>query len=567
VDIQRVDRALEALRRGVAARDLEDDCLDFKQARSDVRASLELLADAAVCFANAAGGWVVVGVDDKAATPKEAIVGVPSVYTIEAVRKGIFDRTRPHLTCFVEERELDGQRLVLVAVPHGVGIHANAKGTATRRLGTECQPFTPDQQREALVARGHIDWSAESSKAIADDLSAAEFDRLRALLARAGKRELVDLDNRRLLNALRLTLPDGSLTNAAVLILGAEPVIEAVVPTYGYSYQFRPTAGAEAIARQRGRRPLLWAVETLLDLIDSRREVHPLTLAGGVQLQLSDYPLDAVRELVVNGLIHRSYETNGTVDIEHTAEELTIASPGGLVAGVTPMNILTYPSTPRHRLLTETVATMQLAERTGQGVDRAYRELLRSGKEPPSFEDLGTLVRVLISGGVGNDAFVRFLDSLPDRVTRDVDVLLALSFLRRSRTIDAVKLAQVVQRSVGEAGSVLARLADLDLVELTRRTAGNPTPRYRLRSATLAGMARAVTYRRRGVDDTDQKIIEHVREYRYVTNRTVQRLFDVNVYAARNILTDLRRRDVLTKIGDARGGPGVRYGPGDKFPN
>jgi len=429
----------------VAAGALEDDRLDFTRTKSDLRATLELLADAAVCFANAAGGGVVVGVDDQAG-PEEAIVGVPPAYTVEVIRKGIFDRTRPPLTCFVQEHERDGRRLLLVAVPQGVGIHANAKGTATRRLGRECQPFTPDQQREALVARGHVDWSAEPSTASAGDLSAAEFDRLRVLLARAGKRELASLDDARLLTALRLSLPGGALTNAAVLLLGSEPVIEATAPAYGYSYQFRPTAGTEAVIRQRGRRPLLWAVETLLDLVDGRRQVHPLTLAGGVQLQLSDYPLDAVRELVVNGLIHRSYETNGTMDVEHTAEQLTISSPGGLVYGVTPANILTYPSTSRHRLLTETMATVQLAERTGQGVDRAYRELLRSGKEPPSFEDLGALVRVVVPGGVGNDAFVRFLDGLPDQVTRDVEVLLALSCLRRSRSIDAVRLAQVVQR-------------------------------------------------------------------------------------------------------------------------
>ena len=71
---------------------------------------------------------------------------------------------------------------------------------------------------------------------------------------------------------------------------------------------------------------------------------------GGMKLSLHDYPIDAVRELVVNGMIHRSYETHGTVDVEHTGDQLTISSPGGFVAGGSPENILTYPSTPRNRL-------------------------------------------------------------------------------------------------------------------------------------------------------------------------------------------------------------------------
>jgi len=64
----------------------------------------------------------------------------------------------------------------------------------------------------------------------------------------------------------------------------------------------------------------------------------------------------------------------------------------------------------------------------------------------------------------------------------------------------------------------------------------------------------------------DEKVIEHVREYGFVTNRTLQRLFDRDLYAARNLLYDLRERGLLEKIGTARGGPGVRYGPGPKFP-
>lgn len=79
-------------------------------------------------------------------------------------------------------------------------------------------------------------------------------------------------------------------------------------------------------------------------------------------------------------------------------------------------------------------------------------------------------------------------------------------------------------------------------------------------------MSRAVAYGRREVDDIDQKVIEHVREYEFLTNRTVQRLFDVDHYTARNMIAEPRGRGLLQKIGQARGGLGVRYGPGAAFP-
>ncbi|MEV2273422.1 ATP-binding protein [Nonomuraea africana] len=133
---------------------------------------------------------------------------------------------------------------------------------------------------------------------------------------------------------------------------------------------------------------------------------------------------------------------------------------------------LTHPSTPRNRLLTETVSVLQLAERTGQGVDRAYREMLRIGKEPPAFDDSGTMVRATLVGGIGNDAFVRFVNELPLRVGRDVNVLLALSHLRRRRSIDASHLGTLIQRPPVEAQQVLASMAGERLIEPSRRNGG-----------------------------------------------------------------------------------------------
>ncbi len=554
-----VEAALASVAMGLRARELEGDTLEFKQADRDLKGTLRMLADAAVCFANARGGDIVLGViDDRGGS--EAFQDVPPGLSVDIIRKGIFDRTRPSLTCFVAERIEHGRRLVVVLVPQGVGTCSNAAGLATRRLGHECLPFTPDQQREVLAARGLIDWSAEEADVRPAQLAPLEIERLRQLLRRAGRRELAGIDTERLLADLRLAV-DGRVTRAGAILLAPTEILAERFPEYGYSYQYRPTSGAEATSRIRGREPMLAAIELLIDAVERRTESEPLSLPGGVQLSLTDYPIDAVRELVVNALIHRSYDTHGTVDIEHTADQLTISSPGGFVAGVTPENILTYPSTPRNRLLTETIALLQLAERTGQGVDRAYREMLRSGKEPPSFRAEDVLVQAVLEGGTGNKPFVRYVADLPDALGRDVDVLLALSMLRRRRTIDALILAAAIQRSPAEAQRILQRMSDERVAEPTRRTAHHPVPTYRLRPEAVAGLARALTYHRRQLDGSDDKVLDHIREYGYVTNRTVQRMFDIDVYRARNLLADLRSRGLVTKIGDARGGRGVRYGP------
>ena len=64
---------------------------------------------------------------------------------------------------------------MIVTGIEGIELYANAKGLATRRLGTECLPFPPEQQIEVRRARGQPDWSVEQVDATVDDLSQAEL--------------------------------------------------------------------------------------------------------------------------------------------------------------------------------------------------------------------------------------------------------------------------------------------------------------------------------------------------------------------------------------------------------
>jgi ATP-dependent DNA helicase RecG len=553
------------VRSGALPRDLESDLLEFKEEESaDPRRALEMLADAVVCLANAEGGTLVVGVADSKAGP-DAFRGVSTKLTIDTVRRGIFDRTRPSLSVPVAEEFEGPARLIVITVPKGAVFYANATGTATRRVGKECRPFPPEEQRQAMAARGMSDWSAEPTDFGMEAVSREEIARVRRLLMLAGREDLARSEERKLVRDLRLVTSRGRLTRAGLLILGEPESIVAAVPNHGFAYQYRLSPGSESSARFRSDRPLLAAVESLLEAVSVRSRVHPLTASRGVQMQIQDYPREAVRELVVNALVHRDYELAGAVEVEHSPDSLAVVSPGGLVFGVTPDNILTHPSTPRNRLLLETVTALQVAERTGQGIDRAYRELLRTGKEPPSIEDDGYRVRVVVPGGAGNDSFARFVAELNEDLAGDVDVLLVLSCLRDSRNISATKVGQLAQRSMTEAQGVLERMSHAGLLEPTRRSASSAFPTYVLTGETLAALGRAVKYHVRRMDETDRKVADHVREYGHVTNQTLRRLFDLDVAGARDLLRALQLRGVLVKLDQGRGGPGIRYGPGPQL--
>ena len=550
------EQALNLIQNGQTADALEHQRLEFKQAAPSLKDALGTLADAAVCFANAEGGVIVVGVADKVAGP-EALIGVPTALTIEAVRQGIYDRTVPPITVLAEVAGIGSVNLMVVTVPAGLVPCSTTAGTATRRLDRACRPFTPDQQRDWLAARGMVDWSAATTALTIEDIDPIEMARVRSVLQRAGKAELSRLEDARLLEALRL-IDDGHLVRAGVLLVGHEEAMCSTVPTHGHIYQYRETPGQESLLRIRETRPLLAAIEQILEAIAIRSRQWPLNLTGGTQVAVEELPASAVRELVVNAFIHRNYETQGTVDIDHSSDGLVIVSPGGLVSGVTPANILTHPSTPRNRRLAEAITTLAIAERTGQGIDRAFRSLLRMGKEPVDFDDRGTSVRAYVSGTRGNEAFVRFVHtSLPDGMGEDIDVLLLLRVLCHRAAVGPAEVARLIQRSEQEATQFLQRLLQTEppIVAFTKRGS------VRLAAHTVAGLGRAITYRVASPDEYDNKVTDHLAEYGTISNRTLQRLFNLNVYAARDLLRDLQRRNIVVKLSDATSGPGVTYGP------
>jgi ATP-dependent DNA helicase RecG len=245
-----------------------------------------------------------------------------------------------------------------------------------------------------------------------------------------------------------------------------------------------------------------------------------------------------------------------------------VTSPGPLVSGVTPNNILTHPSKPRNPCLMNAARVLGLAEEIGRGVDRMYREMISAGRDIPHIESFHDHVRVTLAGGRANTQVARFVAQLPEQERDDTDAMLVLFRLCSVRTVSANDIASLLQKNPTEAQAALRRLAGdaIGVLEPTRVSARRAHPTYRLRGEVLKALGPAVPYQRRTVDEIDRKVIAHVQEYGKVTNRTVQNLLDVGINRSRDILADMVQRRLLRKTSAHERGPGVEYGPGARFP-
>jgi ATP-dependent DNA helicase RecG len=555
--------ALAAIQAGARPRDLESATLEFKEQGRSEGDALRTLADAALCFANASGGVVVLGVADQ----KTGAAALPGcTVEVDAARRRVWELSRPPLTVDAWEERVGEVRLVFVSVPQSPEIHSDPQGRAPRRIGRDCQPMDPSEQMRLREDRRGIDLTASDSKFLPNDLSEPALEGARELLAKFPdeRRRLARLGNEELLRALGVLNLHGRVLVAGQLLFGKSG--QRSPPTIVYEYRATPGGEPKAIERLPG--PLLTSFQAALQLFRARQSATPLHLPGGQQVQLEDIPTLAVREAIANALIHRDHHLTGPVNVIHSPSLLAVVSPGPLVSGVTPDNILTHPSKPRNPCLARAARVLGLAEEVGRGVDRMFREMISSGLDLPRIESHHDHVRVSLGGGRAKAPVARYAAQLPEQERDDTDTMLVLHRLCNVKTISAQQVAPLLQKAVTEVELVLRRLATdaVAILEPTRQTMRRTHPSYRLRGDVLRELGAAVPYQRRTVDEMDRKVVDHVREYGKVTNRTVQNMLDVEVQRARGILRDMVDRHLLRKTSTAQRGPSVEYGPGSQFP-
>lgn len=549
---------------GLTPDDLESLDIEFKTDGRSRNDDLANIAEAAACLANANGGTLIVGVDDKT-SGNAAFVG--TTLDPEQTRLRIYEITRPPLLVDAHALTDFPAPTLVIHVPDSTQVHSANGKLPTERVHKSCMPMDGNRITAVTARKTGRDWSAQPSSLPAPETDAIAMQVARGMLARASNdssRRLAEASDIDILRATGVVTDDQMLTNAGALLFGRAYADQTLI-----AYVHRRTPTGQLTANEQLAGPLVVAIQRVFDLINARLETTPVSIGKGQQLHVADLPEIAVREAVVNGLMHRDYFSLDRTSVEHTVTQLRVTSPGGFLPGIRVDNVLTTSSQTRNHDLAGAMRMLGLAETAGTGVDRMYAEMARIGHEPPRYTADPTRVEVTLLGGAPNTALARYVATLPTAEAEDADTMVILLTLLTRKIINADDLVPLLQkRSLNEAQSVLDRLSSdaLKLLEPTRETARRKHPKYRLREEALTALGSAVTYRRRTTDQLDRKIIEMVTETGTINSRLVQLLLDLDGVSASRVLSDLVDRNILLKTSEATRGPSVTYGKGTAFP-
>lgn len=446
------------------------------------------IAEYAVGIGNSGGGHLLMGVTNK---PPRQIqpVSPPSPDEIQQIRRSVYDSAQVHIK--VENLATPSGNVVIVTIParpRGQVFHTR-DGKYLIRVGEDLRGLTL-AELDAIRQETAFELTAQPVPGDWKSLiRAAGLEELRALMAEArAEPDLLKLGDEDLLRALGVLTPEGQLLAAGLLLLGRSEELQRRFPNAQWSF-FRMVSDTDYDKVERGHDCFAVALRRLRELVNADNPI--VTIKGDlVHPEFPRYPHLAMRELLVNSLVHRDYAAPGGVALKLYPDRLELSNPGGFLGGITPQNILHHASVPRYPVLFGALARIRVANAANLGVPRVFRDFLSEGKEPPYYWAPGATVVVTVKGQDTQSAFANLVLQHPDLT---VDELLVLQHLIRHREISARQAAEICQRPIEGARESLARLANRErLVE-----SGGPAGKgryYRLTQGAYAELGLALAY-------------------------------------------------------------------------
>ncbi|MBP7074942.1 MAG: putative DNA binding domain-containing protein [Rhabdochlamydiaceae bacterium] len=443
------------------ADDLETQDLDFKKWDIDnLKHSVDLIVDMAICMANGGGGTVVFGIADKVHGRSKAILGIPLEVDVNRLKKAVYDRTDPKITPVFEElcvSEGTGRLLVMQIYP-GIPPYTNTSGGGTIRIGKDCQPLTGTLRRKFSIETGETDYTASTIQATVEELiSPTAMEKLRTHAGREkAPADLLRLNDRELLQTLGL-IKGNLLTHAGLLIAGNDDAMKKFLPGYRWSW-LKMESDTRYSNQIEGRSALPIALERLEISINMDNPITTLE-QGLFHFEYRIYPEIAIREALLNAFCHADFQIAGPIMAKQYADRLEISNNGGFIAGITANNILHHPPASRNPLLVEALTRLRLVNRSNLGISRIYEALLIEGKEPPCIRENSESIAIVFLRRDISPAFRLFVaeESQKGRIL-NIDHLLILQHLLGHLEMDTLTASKLCQRDEGLIRDTLSNM-------------------------------------------------------------------------------------------------------------
>ena len=445
----------------------ESTTIEWKQSLSET----DEIIETAVAFANSEGGQIFIGI-----SPEGKVLGVQiGKDTIEKLVNQIAQHTDPKLHPKVTIKKIDGKEVIIVEGKESYDHLALAFGRPYKRAGRSTVKMSKDEYEQCILEK-HKD-KLQFDKDICKEAKLKDIDnrRVEAYLKLREKNRNISSKIKMPLNQFLANIKAVSKTkptNAGILFFARDPL------KFISHAQLRlvKIKGVKIYGNILDR---LNCDGTLWEMADQaeefiRKNIRLLGFRTDKSFRREDkfdYPIKALREAIINGLIHRDYYNPADVRVFILDDRVEIVSPGSFPKGVTPEK---PEHKPVNKVLSKLMYDIGYIEKYGSGIYLENELCLKNGNKKPVYEISPVQTKVIFKSQVKDVTVVEADDAVMSRLNERQKQFV----MSGAKDISRKEYSELVKCAIRTAAGDLKGLLNKNIV---KKIGGGKYVRYVIR--------------------------------------------------------------------------------------
>lgn len=447
------------------------------------------LARDCVAFANAKGGKIAIGIENKDTLPPPNQKIEDTL--LETIRKRISELTiNVGVRISKQTAENKGEWIELQIYPSQSTVASTTDGQYYIRIADHCKPVLPDELSRLFSDKPAFVWETKVTQKV--PINQADHNKLNKFLQDIKNSDRIsDFVKSKSVEEL-LTyyqMYNGNyLTNLGILWIGKRehranllyaPVIQFI------KYDSNGNKIKKIVWDDFSLNPKEMIEDVWMKIPEWKEGIEISEGIFGRKI-IYHYNENVIRELLANALVHRPYTTRGDIFINLYPNKLEIHNPGLLPLGVTPNNIL-HQTIKRNEHLSKIFYDLNLMEREGSGYDKMYEIQLSEAKKPPIVKEENDRVVVSVYSTIQNPEIILLIEKLKQKYYLNQKEIICLGIIAQHKSIIATEFAKQIQsKDDKQIKSWLGNLLKYQIVLTKGKTKGL---QYYLNPEILKGSA------------------------------------------------------------------------------
>ena len=366
--------------------------------------------------------------------------------TLRDISQQISAKIEPKIFPKINEKEVEGKKCILIEF-EGNNLPYYAYGRAYIRVADEDKLISAKELEKIILQKNKdkLRWDTEVCKGATlkdiDDALIARFIEL----AKESKRIVIKEKSKELVLRKLHLISEGNITNAGIILFGKDPskFFDNNLVKCG---RFKGVTKEAFIDMKDFNGNLFDNLDKGISFLKEHLRISA-EIKGLLREEKWEIPIEALRETIINALIHRNYFENGFTYIKMYDSKIVIANPGKLPESLEIADLYKeHESDPKNPLLAKVFYYAGLIDAWGRGSLNIIEALTDEGLDKPIFEESGGSFRTIFKRSEGLKVTDRLVEKVGEKVGEKLTLnqQQILEFISKNQKISIIELSDKV---------------------------------------------------------------------------------------------------------------------------